>query len=588
MRQPPNPSQRSDIHFASPRETAQVQIDDGRILEAPVGTPLEAFVRRLARPGEPPIVAALVDGALRELGTLVTRDVKVRLLTNGTNDGKRIYQRSLTMLMLAAVRDLYPGTRILVEHAVTIYGLLCQVQGRPPFDEAELARIQARMQEIVDQDEPIVKTELPVDEAVALFKERGYEDKVRLLRYRRQKHVVLYTLLDEKDYFYGYMVPSAGYLRYFKLVPHPLGFILCSPRRDTPTLLPIRRASPKLDRVFAEYGQWLRKLNVSDVAQLNEAIESGRIREVVLVSEALHERHVVTIAREIAARHNHAAQVQAAHHEPVRLVLMSGPSSSGKTTFAKRLSIQLLAQGLHPVPIEMDRYFVNREETPRDERGEYDFEHLHALDLERLNADLNALLSGQEVELPRFDFKSGTRQPGERLRIGPQQIVIAEGIHGLNPELLAGLPAESSYRIYISALTQLNIDHHNRISTTDTRLLRRIVRDAQYRGYSAQETIDRWESVRRGEERWVFPYQENADAMFNSALVYELAVLKPYVEPLLRQVEPGTLAYVESRRWLSFLQWFLPCTSELVPDNSLLREFVGGSILRDFTIREVE
>jgi uridine kinase len=432
------------------------------------------------------------------------------------------------------------------------------------------------MREIVDQDVPIVKTELPLDQATTLFRERGYDDKVRLLKYRRQEHVVIYTLLDEKDYFYGYMVPSTSYLRYFELVSHPLGFILCSPRRGAPTQLPKRKASPKLDRVFAQYGQWLRKLNVADVGQLNEAIESGRIREVVLVSEALHEQQVVHITTQIASQGS------------TRLILISGPSSSGKTTFSKRLAIQLLAQGLHPVPIEMDRYFFNREETPRDEKGDYDFEHLHALDLERLNADLNGLLHGQEVQLPRFDFKTGTRHEGERLRIGPQQIVIAEGIHGLNPELLPGIPAQSAFRIYISALTQLNVDHHNRISTTDTRLLRRIVRDAQYRGYSAQQTIERWASVRRGEERWVFPHQENADAMFNSALVYELAVLKPYVEPLLRQVEPGTLAYVESRRWLSFLQWFLPCTSDLVPDNSLLREFVGGSILRDFNLGEVE
>jgi len=570
-----NPSHSSGIHFTSPRKSVQVKLDDGRILEGPVGTPLEAFVRCLMQPDHPPIVAALVDGTLRELGVPITRDVEVQLLTNGTNDGKRIYQRSLTLLMLAAVRDLYPGTRIVVEHAVTIYGLLCQVQGRALFDEDELARIQARMQEIVDQDEPIVKTCMPLDQARALFEERGYEDKVRLLKYRRQEYVVIYTLLDEKDYFYGYMVPSAGYLRYFKLVPHPMGFVLCAPRRGTPTLLPARRASPKLDHVFTEYGQWLRKLNVADVGQLNEAIESTRIREVVLVSEALHEQHVVNIAREIAGSSR-------------RLILISGPSSSGKTTFSKRLAIQLLAQELHPVPIEMDRYFLNRDQTPRDEQGEYDFEHLHALDLERLNADLDGLLRGEEVQLPRFDFKTGTRQEGGRLRIGPQQIVIAEGIHGLNPELLPGIPAASTFRVYISALTQLNVDHHNRISTTDTRLLRRIVRDAQYRGYSAQQTIERWASVRRGEERWVFPYQENADVMFNSALVYELAVLKPYVEPLLRQVEPGTLAYVESRRWLSFLQWFLPCPPDLVPDNSLLREFMGGSILRDFDLGEAE
>jgi uridine kinase len=340
-----------------------------------------------------------------------------------------------------------------------------------------------------------------------------------------------------------------------------------------PTELPREHESPKLDAIFLEYSQWLRALEVSDVGQLNEAIESGRIREVILVSEALHEQRVAAIAGEIARL-----------REQVRLVLIAGPSSSGKTTFSKRLAIQLVAHGLRPVPIEMDNYFVDRSRTPRDETGDYDFEHLHALDLSLFQEHLASLLEGREVQLPRFDFQTGTRMPGETLRIGPQHVILAEGIHGMNPELVGDLPEERIYRIYISALTQLNVDHHNRISTTDNRLLRRIVRDAQYRGYSAEETINRWQSVRRGEQKWVFPYQENADVMFNSALAYELAVLKTHVEPLLRYVEPGTMAYLESRRWLSFLQWFLPCAPDLVPDNSILREFVGGSILRDFHI----
>jgi uridine kinase len=548
-------------------------LDDGQILEGPVGTPLEAFVAQIARPDEPPIVAALVDGELRELTWQIRRDADVRLLSNATSDGKRIYRRSLTLLMLAAVRELYPEVRITVEHAVTMAGLLCEVHGRPPFTPHEIAQIQARMCEIVNQDEPIVKRQEPLDKAIALFEARGYQDKVRLLQYRQRDYVVIYSLRDEHGYFYGYMAPSTGYLRYFDLVPHPLGFILRAPRRAQPVEMPVRRESPKLDLVFQRYGHWLRTLRVRDVSILNESIASGRIREAILVSEALHEQQVVEIAGKIAA-----------HRDRVRLVLIAGPSSSGKTTFSKRLAIQLMVRGLRPVPLEMDNYFVGRDRTPCDENGDYDYEHLHALDLDLLNQDLADLMAGQAVQLPRYNFRTGDREPGESLRIGPGHVIIAEGIHGMNPDLVRDIPAECIYRVYISPLTQLNIDCHNRISTTDTRILRRIVRDAQYRGYPASETIHRWQSVRRGEVRWIFPYQENADAMFNSALVYELAVIKPVVEPFLLHIQPDTLAYVESKRLLSFLQWLLPCGSDLVPDNSIVREFIGGSILRDFKI----
>jgi uridine kinase len=570
---PKKPGQPPAIRFASPRTTVQVRLDDGQILEGPVGLPLEAFVARVKGPDEPPIVAALVNGELRELSWPLHRDADVRLLSNATSDGKRIYQRSLTLLMLAAVRELYPEARITVEHAVTMSGLLCQVDGRPPFTPQEVAQIQARMQEIVDQDEPIVKKQVPRDEAAAMFRACSYDDKAHLLKYRQRDYVVIYSLRDENDYFYGYMVPSTGYMPYFDLIPHPLGFILRAPRRGKPLELPPERESPKLDLIFVQYGQWLRTLDVRDVSMLNEVIESGRVREVILVSEALHEQQVVDIAREIASR-----------TEPVRLVLVAGPSSSGKTTFSKRLAVQLLVHGLRPVPLEMDNYFLDRALTPEDEEGKRDYEHLRALDLELFNQNLVDLMAGREVQLPHFNFRSGKREAGERLRIGPQHVIIAEGIHGMNPDLIRDIPAEQVYRVYISALTQLNIDCHNRVSTTDTRLLRRIVRDAQYRGYSAAQTIDRWESVHRGEVRWIFPYQENADALFNSALAYELAVLKPYVEPLLRFAEPGTLAYVESKRLFAFLQWILPCAPDLVPTNSILREFIGGSILRDYKV----
>jgi uridine kinase len=550
------------VSFSVPRDTVQVRLDDGRILEGPVGTLLEAFVAEAKRLDEPPIVAALVDGDLRELTVEITRDVDVQLLSNATSDGKRIYQRSLTLLLLAAVHELFPEARITVEHAVTMAGLLCEVHGRPPFTPQEIAQIQARMREIVDQDEPIVKRQMPLDEASALFAERGYQDKVRLLRYRKRDYVVMYSLRQVDNYFYGYMVPSTGYIPYFDLVPHAPGFILRAPRRGRPVELPARRESPKLDLVFYQYAEWLRRLDVADVGSLNEVIETGRIREVILVSEALHEQQVVDTAHQIAT-----------HKDDVRLVLVAGPSSSGKTTFSKRLAIQLLARGLRPMPLELDNYFVDREHTPRDESGDYDFEHLHALDLDLFGQNLLALMAGQETQLPHYNFRTGEREPGGTFRLGPQHVVIAEGIHGMNPELVRDIPPERIYRVYISALTQLNIDCHNRISTTDNRLLRRILRDAQYRGYGAELTINRWQSVGRGEKRWIFPYQENADSMFNSALAYELAVLKPLVEPLLRNVEPDTLAYVECKRLLAFLQWFLPCGTELVPDHSILRDW---------------
>ena len=565
-------AQEHQIRVASPRSRVQIQLDDGRIIEGPVGTLLEEFVAKVAQPDTPPIVAAVVDGELRELTHPITKDVDVRLLSNATSDGKRVYQRSLTLLMLAAVHELYPEAQIRVEHSVTMAGLLCQVSGRPPFTLDEIARIEARMQEIVDQDEPIVKGQMPLDEAIAMFRERGYDDKVRLLKYRTKNYVVIYSLRNESGYFYGYMVPSTGYIRYFDLVPHSLGFVLRAPRQDNPVELPSERESPKLDLVFIQYAQWLGRLDIQDVSTLNEAIESGRSREVILVSEALHGQQIVDIAAKIASQ------------EQVRLVLVAGPSSSGKTTFSKRLAVQLLVRGLRPLPLEMDRYFVDRELTPLDEHGKFDFEHLHALDLSLFNEHLLDLMAGKEVRLPRYNFHTGQSESGETLRVGPHHIIIAEGIHGMNPDLVGDIPSERIYRVYISALTQLNIDRHNRISTSDTRLLRRTVRDAQYRGYSAADTISRWESVRRGEERWIFPYQENADSTFNSALAYELAVIKPFAEPLLRHVEPNTQAHVECKRLLSFLEWFLPCVPDLVPDNSILREFVGGSILRDFGI----
>jgi uridine kinase len=559
------------VRPGQPRTTAQVRFADGRIFEAPVGTPLEAYLRAATDPSwSSPVVAAVINNELRELTYRLERDVDLTPLTMADQDGSRIYRRSLTFLLLVAAHELFPEADIHVDHSVTFGGYYCEVRGRPPFTPTELAAIEARMREIVEADEPIVKSQVPLGEAIELFRQRGEDDKVLLLAHRRKDYLVLYRLRGLSSYFHGYMVPSTGYLRYFALHHYPPGFILRFPRRRSTELEPVVEY-PKLLAVFREYGHTLRLLGVEGVGALNQAIQAGRTNEIILVAEALHEQRIAHIAEEIAAQRGR-----------VWLVLIAGPSSSGKTTFAKRLAVQLLAHGIRPVAISLDDYFVDRELTPRDEQGNYNFEALGAVDLRLFNRHLQELRAGQEVQLPRYNFLTGKREAGETIRLGADHILLVEGIHGLNPNLVPDLPPECIYRIYVSALTQLNMDRHNRVSTTDTRLLRRIVRDARTRGYSAADTIARWESVHRGEREYIFPYQENADVMFNSALVYELSVLKPLAEPLLLQIEPGKPGHMEAKRLLAFLQWFEPMPVEPIPDNSILREFVGGSNLANF------
>ena len=561
----------------TPRTTAQVRLNEPngtqKILEAPIGTTLESYIRAAGLQTTVPIVAALVNGKLAELTLPVTSDIDVCPMTMSTTDGSRIYRRSLAFLLTVAARELFPDVKIVVDHSMPFGGFYCEIEGHPPLNADEISRLEKRMREIVTLDEPIIKQRLSLETAREIFTSQGYDDKLRLLKYRTKDYLTVYKLHDTTDYFYGYMVPSTGYLRYFRVRERQPGFVLHFPRRSRPGDLMGFSESPKLVAVFREHSEWARIIEAQDVAALNRAVETDRIREVILVNEALHEHRIADIAEMILQR-----------REQVRIVLIAGPSSSGKTTFAKRLSIQLLAQGLRPVAIGLDNYFVDRERTPKDERGEYDFEALGALDLELFNDHLLKLMDGQQVQMPVYDFKTGKREVGGRLAITPDHIILIEGIHGLNPALVPHIPAERMFRIYVSALTQLNIDRHNRVPTTDTRLVRRIVRDSATRGYTARTTISRWEAVRAGENRWIFPYQENADVMFNSALVYEHAVLKPLVEPLLRQIRPGSPEYMEADRLLAFLEWFLPCSSEHVPDNSLLREFIGGSTLRDFTV----
>jgi uridine kinase len=521
----------------------------------------------------PPVMGAVVNGELRELTYTVEMDARIRLVTMEDDDGARIYRRSITFLLEAAFEDLFPGVVMTLDHSVSAGGYFCQIADREPLSEDDLHRLLERMREMVDADLPFERQLVPLNSAIAYFESKGLTDKVQLLKYRQKEYLVLYRLGDHQDYHHGYMVPSTGYLRWIGLESVGEGFVLRFPRRGSPKTIEPMPRYPKLLSTFRQYGYWLQRLGIDSVGALNESIQAGNIREIVLVSEALHNLQIIDISQQIAERADEA-----------RIILIAGPSSSGKTTFSKRLSVQLLAQGFAPFPLEMDNYFVDRELTPRDAKGEFDFESLGAMDTHLLSDHLQRLINGEAVRLPQYNFRDGKREQGDLVQLRPDQIIILEGIHGMNPALLPDIDPSSTYRIYVSCLTQLNLDRYNRISTTDTRLLRRIVRDARERGYSAQETISRWDSVQHGEKEYIFPYQENADKLFNSALVYELSAIRLMVEPLLRQVPYGTKEYVEAKRLLAFLEWFLPVETNIIPDNSIMREFLGGSILKDFKL----
>jgi uridine kinase len=570
----------SAVKLSHPRKTVRVTLPDNLILEAPVGTTIESFLRvhceQTQNRYKSPFIAAIFDSKLRELAYPVKRDANLEPVLLSDSDGGRIYRRSLVLLLVTAIDELFPGTVVNVSYAVPDGGFYCLLPQRAPFNKNELKRLEAHMHAIAADDNPITKRIVPLDEAVSLFSERGDEDKVRLLEQRTRNGLVLYTLRNRSDYYFGYMVPSTGYLKYFRLIKMPNGFILQYPTRDDITLPEIIPNSTKIGAVFEQAEEWLQRIGVEDIGRLNQIVRQDRIQELILVNEALHEQQIARCARTIYDAH---------HERGLRLVIIAGPSSSGKTTFSKRLALQLLAHGLRPFTLELDNYFLDRELTPKDEEGNFDFEALEAINLPLFNTQLLQLIQGAEVQLPRFDFILGKSVEGPIGKLTNNQILIIEGIHGLNPTLVTKIPPEKIYRIYVSALTQLNVDAHNRVSTTDVRMLRRICRDAVQRGHNATATIARWPSVRRGEKRNIFPYQENADVMFNSALTYELAALRPLVEPYLLQVEPDTRPYIEANRLLSFLRWvqpLIPVQQALIPDTSLLREFIGGSILQNY------
>lgn len=566
---------------SAPRLHVRATFADGIVLEGPLLTPLGDFLKahRALAPNaySGPLVGGIVDGRLRELNYPVRRDSSLEPVLMTSSDGRRIYRRTLTLLLLTAAHELFPEATINVSYALPDGGFFCFVTGRAPLDDGEIAALEARMREIVAADEPIRKRIVPLDDAISMFSARNADDKVRLLEQRKRNSLTLYTLRGWADYFYGYMLDSTGSCKLFALQRMREGFVLHYPVRGTTDSLPeLSHSASKVVAVFEDTEELLERLKVQDIGRLNQLVREGRSQELVLVSEANHEANISAIARQIFAAHEERG---------LRLVLVAGPSSAGKTTFAKRLAIYLLSLGLRPFALELDNYFVDRDLTPRDAEGNFDFEALDAINRPLFNQHLAKMIRGEPAQLPRFDFVLGKSSPGRTIQLAQNQILIIEGIHGLNPDLVTDVPRDQVFRVYVSPLTQLNLDRSNRIPTTDVRILRRIARDAVQRGNNAHTTIDRWPSVRRGEHLNIFPYQENADVIFNSMLIYELAALRPLVEPLLLQIEYGTPAHIEAKRLLSFLYWVQPMNEiqrRLIPDTSLLREFIGGSILSNY------
>nr|WP_239474503.1 nucleoside kinase [Phocaeicola plebeius] len=521
----------------------------------------------LAMPYGP--VSAKVNNKVESLDFRVYYNKDIEFLDITSSSGMRTYVRSLFFILVKAVEELYPQGSISLEHPIS-KGYFCKLHIDRTIGLDDVQRIKQKMQEIIAADIPYTRTESHTEKVVRLFEERGMPDKARLLDTYGQLYSYYYQLGDTVDCYYSSLVPSTGYIHLFDIVKYYDGLLLRIPNRENPTKLEEVVKQEKMLEVFQEYHRWNQILGISTVGDLNVACNEGHATDLINVSEALQEKKIAQIADEITHRDQDGKRV--------KLVLISGPSSSGKTTFSKRLSIQLMTNGLKPYPISLDDYFVNRNDTPLDENGKHDFESLYAVDLPFFEEQLTTLLNGGEVELPRYNFTTGKREmSGKKLRIDEHMILIIEGIHALNPALTPHIPNENKYKVYVSALTTILLDNHNYIPTTDNRLLRRIIRDYKYRNYSAEETIARWPSVRAGEEKWIFPYQENADAMFNSALLFELAVLKDYVEPVLRKVPNRCPEYSEAHRLLRFLNYFVSVQDKELPPTSLLREFLGGS-----------
>lgn len=540
---------------------------EGKERQYPNGTTYEEIIKEYQPAYEGQIAVVAVNGKIRELFKKATRSGELTFFTLKDAVGSKTYVRTATMMLMKAVHDVAGpayAQNCRVEFTIG-HGYYISTGGLVVTPEL-VARLKNRMQELSELAMPLYKRSYSMDDAMELFREKGMKDKEKLFKYRRTSFVNIYEMEGYFDYYYGYTLPNAGYVKNFDLVPYEQGMMLLLPERKNPSYIAEVPSRKLLFNTLEEAEKWGEKVNITTVGDLNDQICAGNISDMILVQEAEQERKIGEIAKEIVRRGN------------VKFIMIAGPSSSGKTSFSHRLSIQLRTQGMTPHPIALDDYFVDREFTPRDENGDYNFECLEAIDVEKFNQDMCALLSGKTVEMPTFNFKTGKREyKGNTLTLGADDILVIEGIHGLNGKTSYALPEESKYKIYISALTSLNIDEHNRIPTTDVRLLRRMVRDARTRGANATRTIQMWPSVRRGEEENIFPFQESADAMFNSALIYELAVLKQFVEPLLFSIGKEEPEYYEAKRLLKFLDYFLGVSSESLPNNSICREFVGGS-----------
>ena len=541
---------------------------NGERKQYPKGTRYEEIAKEYQPLHKDMIALVIENGKIRELIKTVHKNCELSFLTISNEIGHKTYVRTAIMTLVKAVYDVLGKDnvkKVKVEFAIG-QGYYCRVKMDEKLTNYQVKKIGKRMNELAEQDLPITKKSYPMDDAMEIFHNNKMVDKEKLFRYRRSSFVNVYCLDGFYDYYYGYMLPSTGYLKYFDVMHYENGILLLIPSAGAPDKIDYFEPKEKLFHTLMTSANWGEMMGIDSVGDLNDSICDGEIHDMILVQEALQERRIGEIAKEIVDRGD------------VKFVLIAGPSSSGKTTFSHRLSIQLRTYGLIPHPIALDDYFVNREDTPRDENGDYNFECLEAIDVKKFNEDMNLLLQGETVELPRFNFKVGKREyHGNYKKLGPDDVLVIEGIHGLNPATTRFMPDENKFKIYISALTSLNVDEHNRIPTTDGRLLRRMVRDARTRGTCARRTIEMWPSVRRGEEQYIFPYQESADEMFNSVLIYELAVLKQYAEPLLFGIKKGEPEYYEAKRLLKFLEYFQGIDSKNVPSNSICREFIGGS-----------
>ena len=541
---------------------------EGTKRQYPQGTTFEDVASAYQDKYENLIALVAADGKIRELFKPVEQDCEVKFFTLKDDVGHKTYVRTATMMLIKAISDVLGAElakTIRVEFAIG-RGYYVHSTTDHKIEESMVLKVKERMLQMVTEKIPFQKKAYPLAKAMKLFKEQGMTDKEKLFRYRRSSYVNIYELDGYFDYYYGYMLPDTGYVKYFDLIPYDEGMMLVLPKKAEPTKVDTFVDRPMLYQTLKTSQKWYEQIGIETVGDLNDRICHGSLSELILVQEAEQERKIGEIAKDIVSRGG------------VKFIMIAGPSSSGKTSFSHRLSIQLRTMGLVPHPIALDDYFVDREKTPRDENGDYNFECLEAIDVEQFNMDMTALLNGETVGLPSFNFKTGHREyKGNVKKLGPEDVLVIEGIHGLNDKMSYSLPSKSKYKIYISALTSLNIDAHNRIPTTDGRLLRRMVRDARTRGASAKRTIEMWSSVRRGEEENIFPFQESADAMFNSVLLYELAVLKQFAEPLLFSISPEDPEYYEAKRLLKFLDYFLGVSSENLPNNSICREFVGGS-----------